>query len=61
VVFSGPSEDELRDALVALLKGVDMTAVSYSQLHKQLEAKFKVRSLAHLPTKQLGCQPQCQP
>jgi hypothetical protein len=54
-VCSGPSEDELRSALEALLEGVDMTAVSYSQVHKQLEAKFKVRCTAgHLcaPTDQ---------
>lgn len=38
-----PPESELRAALEELLQGADMTTVSYSQLHKQLEAKFKVR------------------
>jgi hypothetical protein len=40
----------LRRALAALLQDADMTAVSYAQLHKQLEEKFNVsgwRSCSH--------------
>lgn len=42
----GPSEEELRVALEALLEEADMTAVSYSQLHKQLEERFDVSDVS---------------
>lgn len=47
-VCAGPSESELRAALESMLEGADMTAVSYSQLHKKLEEKFNVRDRAGL-------------
>lgn len=43
LVAAVPSQSVLRCALEALLEGADMTEVSYSQLHRQLEAQFKVR------------------
>lgn len=42
-VSAAPSQPVLRSALEALLEGADMATVTYSELHKQLEAQFKVR------------------
>mgnify|MGYP001807616091 CR=1 FL=1 len=42
---AGPSESELRAALETLLEAADLSTLSYSQLHKQLEEKFAVSDI----------------
>jgi hypothetical protein len=44
-VPAGPSESELRAALETLLEAADLSTLSYSQLHKQLEEKFAVSDI----------------
>lgn len=46
--MAGPSDAELRTALEGLLDGADLTALSYSQLHKQLEEKYQVRGVSFI-------------